>query len=53
MASGYPIADLVQNSAIPERRLRSIFDGAAKDITLREIAGLALALNVALDVLLG
>lgn len=51
--SGQPIAELVQTSAIPETRLRSIFAGAANDITLREIAGLSMALNVALDVLLG
>lgn len=50
---GYPIAELVQSSAIPEDRLRSIFDGVALDITLREIAGMAIALNVTLDVLLG
>lgn len=50
---GHPISQLVQSSAIPEDRLRSIFDGIASDITLREIAGISIALNVALDVLLG
>lgn len=50
---GHPIAELVRSSAIPEDRLRSIFDGVASNITLREIAGLSVALNVALDVLLG
>lgn len=50
---GHPIAELVETSAIPEDRLRSIFEGFASDITLREIVGMSVALNVTLDVLLG
>lgn len=50
---GRPIAEVALSSAIPEDRLRSIFDGVASNITLREIVGLSIALNVALDVLLG
>ncbi|SEK03793.1 hypothetical protein SAMN05518849_13148 [Sphingobium sp. AP50] len=50
---GHPIAELVKTSAIAEDRLRSIFDGVATDITLREIASMSVALNVTLDVLLG
>lgn len=48
----HPIAELVQSTAIPEDRLRSIFDGVASNITLREIVGLSIGLNVDLDVLL-
>ncbi|KMS51604.1 hypothetical protein [Sphingobium cupriresistens] len=50
---GLSLAQLALASAIDVERLHSIMDGKAKEITLREIAGLALGLGISPSVLLG
>tara|TARA_R110000823_G_scaffold106375_5_gene224985 strand:+ start:989 stop:1180 length:192 start_codon:yes stop_codon:yes gene_type:complete len=50
--SGLSVAELVQASTIEQDRLLNIFEGKAPDITLREIAGISLALGVSLEILL-
>ena len=50
--SGLSVTELVKASTIEEDRLINIFEGKAPDITLREIAGISLALGVSLEVLL-
>jgi DNA-binding Xre family transcriptional regulator len=51
--AGMSVAQLALASAIDVERLNSIMNGKARDITLREIAGLALGLGTSLSVLLG
>lgn len=51
--TGISVAQLSHASAIDVERLHSIMDGKATEITLREIAGLALGLGTSLAVLLG
>lgn len=46
------LPELGRESTIAEDRLLTIFEGNAPDITLREIAGISLALGVSLDRLL-
>lgn len=50
---GLSLTELVETSTISEDRLLNIFDGKATNITLREIAGISLALGVSLEALLG
>ena len=50
--SGIALDDLVQASTIDEDRLLSIFGGDAPDITLRELAGISVALGVPVETLL-
>ena len=51
--AGMSVPQLALASAIDVERLHSIMDGKARDITLREIAGLAFGLGTSLSVLLG
>lgn len=50
---GMSVTQLALASAIEVERLHSIMDGNAKEITLREMAGLAIGLGTSLSVLLG
>lgn len=50
--NGLMLDELAAASAIPATRLQAIFEGKATDITLRELAGLSLALNVPVAILL-
>jgi hypothetical protein len=45
---GMPLPDVSTESGIPEERIVEILDGQSRDITLRELAGLSLALGVSL-----
>lgn len=49
---GLSISELASASIIEEERLNGILSGQAGDITLRELAGLSLALDVSLTALL-
>lgn len=40
------IGDLAAASTLPEERLQAIFDGRAREITLRELAALSMALDI-------
>lgn len=51
--SGISVSQLSSKSAIDEERLNSIMSGAAREITLRELAGLAFGLGTSLSILLG
>lgn len=51
--AGMSVPQLALASAIDVERLHSIMDGKARDITLREIAGLVIGLGTSLSVLLG
>jgi DNA-binding Xre family transcriptional regulator len=44
---------LATESGIPEERLNLILEGQAQEVTLRELAGLSIALDVSLTALLG
>lgn len=50
--SGIALDDIVQASTINEVRLVSIFEGEASNITLRELAGISVALGVPIETLL-
>jgi hypothetical protein len=50
--SGLTLVELVKASTIGEDRLLSIFEGKASDITLRELAGISVALGVPVETLL-
>lgn len=50
--SGIPLDEIVLASTINEDRLVSIFEGEASDITLRELAGISVALGVPIETLL-
>lgn len=49
---GMALHALAVASSIPETRIQAIFDGDAAEITLRELAGLSLALGVTVITLL-
>lgn len=51
-SSGITLDELANSSTINEDRLLSIFEGKASDITLRELAGISLALGVSVEQLL-
>lgn len=40
------ISDLAVSSSITENRLNDIFEGRAREITLRELTGLSIALDI-------
>lgn len=49
---GMTLIELAQVSEISEDRLQSILDGQAREVTLRELAALALAIGVTVTALL-
>lgn len=52
-ARGMSLPNLSIDSGIAEERLTAIIEGHSKEVTLRELVGLSLALGVTLPALLG